>query len=67
MTIALLTIAYVLNVFLNRWLNKIMCDRDKSHEPFPFLWFFGFFCTAAFLILMPSSEKENWFTGKHWR
>jgi hypothetical protein len=79
MTLSLIILAYVANVFLNRWLNKKIYDVYKLGAT-PFIWFLSLIGTAviclAFLIefLERSYEKlnaknrfTNWFTGKHWK
>jgi hypothetical protein len=69
MTITLLIIAYVLNVFLNRWLDKIRCGLSKYNYPVVFTWFIPVATTLALTacILIDTEFKENWFTGKYWK
>lgn len=60
-----MTIAFI-NVFLNRWLNRITYKIDGSK--LPFAWFFSIAGTIAFLIILVSEIKfkSTWFTGKNW-
>lgn len=70
MIIALIILAYVANVFLNRWLNKITYKIDGVKMPFA--WFLSIAETIVFLIIilleikLKYNFKSNWFTGKHW-
>ena len=66
MIIAISIISYILNVFLNRWLNYTLYKRDKVI--LPFMWFLSFFATIIFswLIIENYFYKPNWFTGKNW-
>lgn len=65
MTITLLIIVYLLNVFLNRWLNKMMCKK-YNEEVDVGIWFipiFGtFICLLNFLLwfLDDKPESLNW-------
>jgi hypothetical protein len=66
MTITIIILAYVVNVFLNRWLNKIIYKSDK-YDKVPKFWFIPVIMTAVFIwIILEESMKSNWFTGKHW-
>jgi ABC-type iron transport system FetAB permease component len=67
MTITLLIIAYVLTVFLNRVLNKIICKRDRRRKPHVILWFLSIIVTIPFLVDVISLQDSNWFTGKYWK
>jgi hypothetical protein len=67
MTIAIIIIAYVLNVFLNRWLNKLMCKYCEYEEPMPLIWFLPIFTTLVFTIEVLGYKEKNWFTGKYWK
>ncbi len=67
MTILIIILAYVANVFLNRWLNKI-----TTLEPVPESWIIPVFPTIGFIWVLIEDSKffrpySNWFTGKHWR
>jgi len=64
MEIALIIIAYILNVFLNRWLNYIVFKTDRMIP----LWFLSLFVTIPFLlvIIIDYATRPNWFTGRHW-
>jgi len=63
-TILIISIAYVLNVFFNRWLNKIVYKQEGG-AIVPFMWFIPIITTIALLFILLESKK-NWFTGKHW-
>ena len=70
MTITLLIIAYVLNVFLNRWLNKLIYKYDRDPDLMIGVWFIPIVSTLFFLIVLiiVSADKDNnWFTGKYWK
>ena len=62
----IIIIAYILNVFLNRWLNYIVYKNDKVKAT-P-IWFFSIIGTVAFLAIMIINyfDRPNWFTGKYW-
>ncbi len=65
--IIIIILVYILNVFFNRWLNKIMYKKyDK--EPIPAIWFLSFIGTIiCFIAFYKELEiKDNWFTGKYW-
>jgi hypothetical protein len=67
MTITLIIIGYILNVFLNRWLNYII--YKKSGTKAPFIWFLSLIGTGTLLIVIVINDvnKQNWFTGKYWK
>jgi hypothetical protein len=68
MTITLLIIAYVLNVFLNRWLNKLIYKYD--HDLMIAVWFIPIVSTIFLFIIfidVSAYKENNWFTGKYWR
>ncbi len=68
MEIALIIIiAYILNVFLNRWLNYIDYKKYNGNIA-PAIWFFSIMATIAFLacIVIKYFDRPNWFTGKYW-
>jgi hypothetical protein len=70
MTVTLLIIAYVLNVFLNRWLNKLIYKYDRDPDLMIGVWFIPILSTLFFLIVLiiVSADKDNnWFTGKYWK
>ncbi len=66
MITSLIIIAYIANVFLNRYLNKILYKMTMSKTPF--LWFIPIITTIALLIAIVTEKgfKDNWFTGKNW-
>jgi hypothetical protein len=68
--IHLLLLAYIGNVFLNRWLNKKLIDkystliwRDNPHK-----WFIPIYTTVIYLSSLTKLGRnlKHWFTGKHW-
>jgi magnesium-transporting ATPase (P-type) len=68
MTIALIIVAYIANVFLNRWLDKLIIKKTFK-TPSPFFWFFSLFATIVLLFVIIENNNSkfiNWFTGKHW-
>lgn len=66
MIITIIILAYVANVFLTRWLNKIDYKYYNA-DPTPFLWFIPLAGTLVILISLISEVKtNNWFTGKNW-
>jgi hypothetical protein len=70
MIITIIILAYVANVFLNRWLNKIIY-KELNHEKVLWLWFIPVLITIVFIwVILEESEKfkfkSNWFTGKYW-
>jgi len=65
--IATIIILYVLNVFLNRWINS---KTDVKLVP---MWFLSLPCTFALIIIYFcendfefDNKLYNWFVGKHW-
>ena len=70
MITAIIIIAYVANVFLNRWLNKIIY-KELNDEKTVWLWFIPVLITIVFIwIVLEETKifkhKGNWFTGKYW-
>jgi hypothetical protein len=67
MTITLIIIGYILNVFLNRWLNYIIYTKHRLVK-IPFIWFCPLIPTIALIYIIVDKyfENENWFTGKYW-
>jgi cytochrome c-type biogenesis protein CcmH/NrfF len=67
MTIAIIILAYIANIFLNRWSNKIAYKKGCS-EIALWTWFIPIACTIAMIILIVENVKikDNWFTGKNW-
>lgn len=77
MTIPLIILAYVVNVFVNRLIDWIICKLfDK--DPVIFLWYWSLIGTIILLVQLAcfcfaqilgegNIEKfKSWFTGKHW-
>lgn len=73
MTVLLICVAYVANVFLNRWLNKILVKYNSDdYEIAPSSWFWSLICTIALTSIIifdakPFKSRSNWFTGKYWK
>ena len=67
MTITLIVIGYILNVFLNRWLNYILYTKYGQQNE-PVVWFLSIIATLIFIIaiIINYFENESWFTGKYW-
>jgi hypothetical protein len=67
MIITIVIVAYLTNVFLNRWLNKVAYKRNCS-EIESWAWFIPIaFLIAMLIIISGKTEiKRNWFTGKNW-
>jgi len=68
MIVFIIITAYIFNVFLNRYLNKILCKMDEYQTPIPFFWFLSMIATILFIIVIFTKLKmpNNWFTGKNW-
>lgn len=70
MTLTLLLLAYIGNVFLNRLLNKrlIMILGKNKIEPIVALWFMSLIGTILLLsvFIFEDTKFNRWFTGKHW-
>ena len=69
----IIILAYVANVFLNRWLNKLLYRKCKFVSIVPILWFIpvvGIIVTSVDLLIELIHDllegKTNKFTGKHW-
>jgi len=61
--ITLIILAYIGNVFLNRWLNSKLYDTP----PVIGLWFMSLIGTIPLLVCILSESKAfDWFIGKHW-
>jgi hypothetical protein len=71
MTITLLITAYVLNVFLNRWLNKLIYKHNHYDDDLmTAIWFIPIVSTIFLFIIfidVSSTKEKNWFTGKYWK
>lgn len=58
----------MLNVFFNRWLNKIVYKQAEGGI-IPFMWFIPILTTIVLLFILLESKSRkaiHWFTGKHW-
>jgi hypothetical protein len=67
MIITIIILAYVANVFLNRWLNKIAWKKELI-DILPITWFIPILSTIGYLSIFINeiNPKSNWFTGKNW-
>jgi len=68
MIITMIILAYIGNVFLNRWLNKIVYKKNIAKIEV-FTWFIPVLVTIAFILVLLNhfiEKKSNWFIGKHW-
>jgi cbb3-type cytochrome oxidase subunit 3 len=77
MIVFILVLAYIANVFLNRWLAKILHSVDKFYDSLAILWFFSLFYTVVVIFIIWYEKRErrenintskfyDWFTGKNW-
>jgi len=69
MTTTIIILAYIGNVFLNRWLNKIKYEKFNDGV-YPFYWFIPLLPTIVMSFIIISHYLKNtdtWFTGKHWK
>lgn len=77
MTLTLLLLAYIGNVFLNRHANMKIYKyferkyptQNNSDTILVWTWFIPIATTIAhyiFLAIYNNEGKKNWFTGKHW-
>jgi hypothetical protein len=77
MIVFMLVLAYIANVFLNRWLAKILHNIDKFYDSLSMLWFFSLFYTVVVIFIIWYEKRErrenintskfyDWFTGKNW-
>lgn len=64
--IVALIVAYIANVFLNRWLNYLL-SKKIGNCAIPLFWFLSLLGTIALICaLLYHSKIFDWFTGKHW-
>jgi hypothetical protein len=62
--IYLIILAYIGNVFLNRWLNYKLDSSTRMIG----LWFISLIGTIPLLFcLLLQSKLFDWFIGKHWK
>lgn len=69
MTTLIIISAYILSVFLARWINKLLYKKDKCNPIAPWMWFVPIVGLIALIIIYfreSFSERSNWFTGKEW-
>lgn len=65
----IIILAYIGNVFLNRWLNKIAYEKFDCIVS-PLYWFIPLLPTILMLFMIAFHYLENtdtWFTCKHWK
>jgi len=60
MTLTIIIIAYIANIFLSRWLNYKVWKIEKHAPIAPIIAF-------PILIIEKKFNKDNWFTGKYWK
>jgi hypothetical protein len=58
--------AYVLNVFINRYFNKLVYKINRYNPIAPLVWFTPFPVMILIYFVEYTQEKSNWFTGKNW-
>lgn len=68
---AIIILAYIASVFINRWFNKKCYQSNHEHDIVPFVWFFSILVLPIWIgiyviELLKKSHKSNWFTGKNW-
>lgn len=71
MIITVIVIGYIINIFLTRWLNKIMYRIDSEWTIQPVAWFIPIGSTILLLLgymvyKIKIVAKSTWFTGKNW-
>lgn len=71
MILTIIILAYIANIFLNRWLNKIIVKQKPESSIVPIVWFMSFVGTILFISFVIEYSKHtnkfiNWFTGKNW-
>jgi predicted PurR-regulated permease PerM len=71
MILTIIILAYVANMFLNRWLNKIIVKINRESSIVPIVWFMSFVGTILFFSFIIEYSKHtnkfiNWFNGKNW-
>ena len=64
----IIILAYILNISLARWLNKILIKLDHSYDIYAIFWFVPVIPIFSLGILIISNDniQRNWFTGKYW-
>ena len=71
MTTLIIITAYILSVFLARWINKTLYKKDTYRPILTFVWFIPVLGLVAFIIIyifvtVDFRPKNNWFNGKYW-
>lgn len=69
MTVIIIILAYIANIFLNRWLNKKLLQIDRFTSINPVIWFIPIVPIFSYIVLILDSMEwgDNWFTGKYWK
>ena len=63
----IILLAYVANVFLNRWLSKIIYQKSGD-EIYVYVWFLGLLGTLILTIwIIHMFGFYEWFSGKNWK
>lgn len=72
----ILIIGYILNILLNRLMNKKLVENDRYFPVLPITWLLGFIGTFAFLFFWDFENKKTdyklpkWlanFLGTNWK
>jgi hypothetical protein len=76
MTVAIIILAYVANIFFNRWLTYLAVKNQGKGLTVSYdawgVWFVpgigNIWCLLDFLFSLSEKDSKwsNWFNGKHW-
>ena len=69
MILTLIILAYILNVFATRWINKKLYKLCEYNPIVPLWWFIpivAFIALSVVYIVDTYKDRGNWFTGKNW-
>lgn len=67
MTTLLIIVGYILNIFLNRWLNLKLVKIDKDYPTSWGLWFLSLITTIALLIFLVEELDRKIKLPKWWK
>ena len=77
-TYFIILLIYVLSVFFNRWLNKMICKIERMSPKPVILWLIPVLGTLALIVILtidlscflfkkiPDNNLTNWFKGEKW-
>jgi len=77
-TVLIVILLYILSIFFNRWLNKIIYKMNKMSPRPAILWFIPIMGTLFLLVILtmdlsmflfnkiPKNGLTDWFNGKNW-